>query len=281
MKKSTSPYEGQKPGTSGLRKKTVVFQQPRYVENFVQSTFDALGGKAKLSGKTLVVGGDGRFYNDVMIQTIVRMAAGNGYAKVVVGQHGLLSTPAVSCLIREREGGVADGGFILTASHNPGGQKNDCGLKYNMADGGPAPESVTNAIFERTKTIDEYWTIESADVDLGALGITQSAPGFVVEVIDSVEDYLALMKRIFDFDALKRFCARPDFDVVYDGMSGVVGPYATKILGEELGLASGLTNCVPSPDFNGGHPDPNLTYAPDLGAFYSFSSLETSTRAHF
>lgn len=258
---STTAFDDQKPGTSGLRKKTRKFQEANYVENFVQATLDAVGA-AELEGKTLVVGGDGRFYNDVMIQTILRLCAGNGVAKVVVGQHGLLSTPAVSHLIRHLD---AAGGFILTASHNPGGPENDCGIKYNVGNGGPAPEGVTSKIFEISQSIAQYKTVEGlADVDLGALGATTTGD-FCVEVVSSTDAWATLMDVVFDLGKIKALLDREDFSFTFDGMAGVAGPYAKRMFHEELGVPlAQLRNCDPSPTFDGHHPDPNLTYAEQL-----------------
>mmetsp|Transcript_24089 Transcript_24089/g.44708 ORF Transcript_24089/g.44708 Transcript_24089/m.44708 type:complete len:576 (+) Transcript_24089:172-1899(+) len=257
----TTSFAGQKPGTSGLRKRTKEFMQEHYVENFCQACLTVAGDTLK--GATLVVGGDGRYYNDVMVQKIWRLCAANGVGKVVIGQHGLLSTPAVSALIRSLG---AAGGFILTASHNPGGPENDCGLKYNVANGGPAPESFTQAVYEGTQTITEYLTLDSAeDIDLGVVAETQVSDGFTVEVIDSTDDYCALMKKVFDFSSIKNLLDRDDFDFCFDGMHGVAGPYAKRVFHEELGVPLAmLQGCVPQPDFGGGHPDPNLTYAHDL-----------------
>jgi len=257
---STTPFDGQKPGTSGLRKKTTVFQQEHYVENFVQATLDAA---PDVRGGILVVGGDGRYFNADMIQTILRMCAANGVEKVVVGQHGLLSTPAVSALIRSLG---ARGGFILTASHNPGGPAEDCGLKYNVGNGGPAPESVTDAIYLNTTKISEYRTLAgSDDVNLAELGTTRIGDCMDVEVVDSTENYVELMKQVFDFEALERLLSRSDFSMVYDAMNGVAGPYARRIFHDMLGVPlDNLLNCEPLEDFGGGHPDPNLTYAADL-----------------
>eukprot|EP00891_Asterochloris_glomerata_P006902 jgi/Astpho2/6902/Aster-07898 len=249
--KRTQPHEGQKPGTSGLRK--------------------------KVTDCTLVVSGDGRYFSETAIQIIVRMAAANGVGKLWIGRGGLMSTPAVSAVIRNRGGGEAYGGFILTASHNPGGPHEDFGIKYNAENGGPALESLTNAIYEKTKTIKEYYiSSEELKVDLAKLGTTQYlvqrknskkfAP-FTVQVIDPVEDHLRLLKKIFDFDGLKKLLSRPDFKFVFDGLHGVAGPYATRIFVQELNAdAASLQNCNPLPDFGGGHPDPNLTYAKELVA---------------
>ncbi len=252
-----TPFDGQKPGTSGLRKKTRVFMLEGYVEAFVQSIFDAIDG---CEGKTFVVGGDGRYFNAEAIQTILRMAAANGAARCIVGQGGLLSTPAASNLIRQRE---ANGGLILSASHNPGGIDEDFGLKYNTANGGPAPESVTERIFENTKTISRYLTLETPDVDLSALG--EVALGdMVVEVVDPVTDYAALMETLFDFDAIRALIAG-GFAVKFDAMHAVTGPYAHEILENRLGAPRGtVLNGVPKVDFGKGHPDPNPIWAKPL-----------------
>jgi len=253
----TKPYLDQKPGTSGLRKKVSVFRQPNYVENFVQSIFDSLEG---FSGKTLVVGGDGRYYNREAIQTVVRIAIANGFGRVVVGQGGILSTPAVSALIRAIR---AYGGIILSASHNPGGPDGDFGVKYNIGNGGPAPEKITDAIFAHTKTIAAYKTIDSGDVDLDALGETR-IEGASVEIVDPVANYAALMRTLFDFDAVRALFAS-GFRMRFDAMHAVTGPYAHAILEGELGAAPGtVVNGTPLPDFGGHHPDPNLTYAKAL-----------------
>jgi len=254
---ATTPYLDQKPGTSGLRKKAPVFRQPNYVENFVQSIFDSLEGFA---GKTLVVGGDGRYYNREAIQTVVRIAIANGFGRVVVGQGGILSTPAVSALIRAIG---AYGGIILSASHNPGGPDGDFGVKYNIGNGGPAPEKITDAIFAHTKTIAAYKTIDSGDVDLDALGETR-IEGASVEIVDPVANYAALMRTLFDFDAVRALFAS-GFRMRFDAMHAVTGPYAHAILEGELGAAPGtVVNGTPLPDFGGHHPDPNLTYAKAL-----------------
>lgn len=262
---ATKPFAGQKPGTSGLRKKTTVFQQANYVENFVQSTFNALGGRSFLEGKTLVVGGDGRFFNKEMCQTICKMACANGVAKVWVPRNGLLSTPAVSCVLRERQQGEACGAFILTASHNPGGPSADCGIKYNTEGGGPAPESLTNAIFQETEKISEYYKASFEDIDLSIVKSHTPVEGFSVEVIDDTEDYVKMVQRLFDLPLIKSLLDRKDFSFTYDGMSGVAGPFAKAVFHELLNVPmDNLTGCEPSEDFNGGHPDPNLTYAEDL-----------------
>ncbi|MGD0562920.1 MAG: alpha-D-glucose phosphate-specific phosphoglucomutase [Roseiarcus sp.] len=253
----TKPYLDQKPGTSGLRKKVPVFQQPNYVENFVQSIFDSLDG---FSGKTLVVGGDGRYFNREAIQAVIRIAIANGFGRVVVGKGGLLSTPAVSALIRALG---AYGGVVLSASHNPGGPNGDFGIKYNIGNGGPAPEKITDAIFARTKSIAAYKTIETGDVDLDALGVV-ALGGASVEIVDPVTQYAALMRTLFDFAAIRALFAS-GFRMRFDAMHAVTGPYAHAILEGELGAGAGaVVNGTPLPDFGGHHPDPNLTYAKEL-----------------
>jgi phosphoglucomutase len=254
----TRPIEGQLPGTSGLRKKVAVFQQPGYLENFVQSLFDMLPG---LAGSTLVLGGDGRFFNDRAIQIILRMAAANGVGRVLVGRDGILSTPALSDLIRQRG---AFGGIVLSASHNPGGPDGDFGIKYNIGNGGPAPEKLTGAIHQRTLAIDRWLTLDSADIDLTRLGaITLGA--MQVEVIDPVASYARLMQRLFDFERIRGLLTRPGFRICFDAMHAVTGPYAHAILEGQLGAPpGGVMNGRPLPDFGGGHPDPNPTYADQL-----------------
>ncbi|CAK7343034.1 unnamed protein product [Dovyalis caffra] len=334
----TAPIDGQKPGTSGLRKKVKVFKQPHYLQNFVQATFNALTAQ-KVRGATLVVSGDGRYFSKDAIQhafeilltlltmraracifaclsvcIIIKMAAGNGARRVWVGQNGLLSTPAVSAVIRERvgvdvsyclvqkagliffnnvngspmhnefytpeleyQGSRATGAFILTASHNPGGPNEDFGIKYNMENGGPAPEGITDKIYENTKTIKEYLMTDVPDVypsswplyvDIAAIGVTSfNGPEgqFDVEVFDSASDYVKLMKSIFDFESIRKLLSSPKFTFCYDALHGVAGAYANRIFVEELGAQeSSLLNCVPKEDFGGGHPDPNLTYAKEL-----------------
>jgi len=254
----TQPFTDQSPGTSGLRKRVSVFQQPGYLENFVQAVFDA----ADLPrGATLVVGGDGRYFNRQAIQTVLRMAAANGVGRVLVGRGGILSTPAASCVIRERK---ADGGIILSASHNPGGPNGDFGVKYNLSNGGPAPEQVTSAIAKRTREISEYRTVDAPDVHLDRDGDHQLGD-LRVTVIDPVADYAELMERLFDFDALRALFAKGKFRMLFDAMYAVTGPYATEILERRLGAPNDtVMNGEPLPDFGGGHPDPNLTYAHDL-----------------
>lgn len=253
----TTPYADQKPGTSGLRKRVPVFSQPNYVENFIQSIFDCLDGR---DGQTLVIGGDGRFYNDVAIQKAIRIAAANGFGKVLVGQGGLLSTPAASNIIRHYK---AFGGLVLSASHNPGGPDGDFGIKYNVGNGGPAPEKITDAVFARTRQIESYRTLDTPDIDLGKIG-TQKVGDMVVEVIDPVKDYAALMQTLFDFDAIRGLFAS-GFRMTFDSMHAVTGPYAKAILEGLLGAPAGtVKNGVPSPSFNNGHPDPNLVYCKDM-----------------
>lgn len=250
----TTPYTDQKPGTSGLRKKVTVFQQPNYAENFVQSVFDVVEDKA---GATLVIGGDGRFLNREVIQVAIRMAAANGFGRVVVGRGGILSTPAASHMIRKRG---AIGGLILSASHNPGGPTEDFGIKYNIANGGPAPEKVTDGILARTLDIDRWLTVDADDIDLDADGVVEVG-GMPVEVVDPVEDYAALMETLFDFDAIRA----AKLTMAFDAMSAVTGPYATDILEGRLGFAKGtVRNGTPLPDFGGHHPDPNLVHAHEL-----------------
>ncbi|MFZ1414535.1 MAG: alpha-D-glucose phosphate-specific phosphoglucomutase [Defluviicoccus sp.] len=255
---STQPFEGQKPGTSGLRKKVTVFQQPHYLHNFVQSIFDTLEGS---KGTTLVVGGDGRYYNREAVQIILKMAAANGFGRVLVGKGGILSTPAVSCVIRKHG---AYGGIVLSASHNPGGPHEDFGIKYNIGNGGPAPEKVTEAMFTRSRAISAYHIADVADVDLDTPG-KWSLDGMTVEVIDPVADYAELMERLFDFDRIRALLASPGYRIAFDAMSAVTGPYARAILEGRLGAPSGtVMRAEPLEDFGGGHPDPNLVYAHDL-----------------
>lgn len=255
----TKPYDGQKPGTSGLRKRVKVFQQEHYTENFVQAIFDSIEPK----GATLVIGGDGRYYSPETAQAILKIGAANGVAKFIVGQDVILSTPAASNVIRKYK---ANGGILLTASHNPGGPNNDFGIKYNVSNGGPAPENVTNKIYEKSKTISSYKLIDLPDLDLSKTGTFSFGPA-KVEVIDAVKDYLELLESIFDFPLIKQFLLeRADsFRVLFDGLHGVTGPYGRAIFVDTLGLpASSVQNDKPLPDFGGGHPDPNLTYAHDL-----------------
>ena len=254
---TTQPFSDQKPGTSGLRKLVTAFQQPHYLENFIQSTFDSL---ENYQGQTLVLGGDGRYYNRQAIQIILKMAAANGVGRVKVGQSGILSTPATSCVIRQSG---AFGGIILSASHNPGGPDGDFGVKYNISNGGPAPEKVTEAIFARSKVIDHYKTVTAPDIDLDTLGESQIGE-MVVEVIDSVVDYAKLMESLFDFDRIHKLLTG-SFRMCMDSMHAVTGPYAHAIFEQRLGAPAGtVQNGTPLEDFGGGHPDPNLVYAHDL-----------------
>ena len=255
---ATTPFDGQRPGTSGLRKKTTVFMQPHYLENFVQSVFDAVGD---VRGQTLVVGGDGRYYNREAIQIILRMAAANGVARMLVGRGGILSTPAASCVIRKHG---AYGGLILSASHNPGGADGDFGIKYNIGNGGPAPEKVTEAIYACTQKIREYHMTDVPDIDLDRIG-TAMLDGMAVEIMDPVEDYASLMRSLFDFPAIASLLRSGHFSMRFDAMHAVTGPYAKALLEGELGAPAGtVMNAEPLPDFGGGHPDPNLTYAEEL-----------------
>ncbi|MBU0869649.1 MAG: alpha-D-glucose phosphate-specific phosphoglucomutase [Alphaproteobacteria bacterium] len=254
---STTPFNDQKPGTSGLRKKVKVFAQPHYAENFVQSVFDSLEGFA---GQTLVVGGDGRYLNREVIQIVLKMAAANGFGRVLVGQGGILSTPAASHLIRASG---AFGGLVLSASHNPGGPDEDFGIKYNVGNGGPAPEKVTDAIHARTLTIDQYRILDAADVDLDHIG-TSRMGDMLVEVVDPVTGYADLMERLFDFGAIRAMIAG-GFTLAFDSMSAVTGPYAVEIFERRLGAPAGrVMNGTPLPDFGHHHPDPNLVHAKEL-----------------
>ncbi len=256
----TAPIAGMKPGTSGLRKKVTEFAQGHYLANFVQSVFDAVRPASGFAGLTLVVGGDGRYWNLEAIQRVIRIAAANGFARVLVGQGGILSTPAASCVIRQHG---AFGGLILSASHNPGGPDGDFGIKFNAANGGPAPEKVTDAIYAKTLAIGEILTVESADVDLGRIG-TQAVGTMKLEVIDAVADYVELMRKLFDFAALRALFAG-GFRLSFDAMHAVTGPYAHAIFERELGAPAGtVVNGTPLTDFGGGHPDPNLVHAKEL-----------------
>jgi len=254
---ATTPFNDQKPGTSGLRKKVAVFQAPNYLENFVQAVFDTIAAPA---GSTLVLGGDGRFYNREAIQIILRMAAANGFGKVLVGQGGILSTPAASCVIRKYG---TYGGLILSASHNPGGPDGDFGIKYNTGNGGPAPEKITDAIFARSRELGSYRIVDAPAVALDRIG-SQAVGGMQVEVIDPVADYADLMESLFDFKAIRELIAG-GFELCFDAMHAVTGPYAKEIIERRLGAPAGsVMNGVPLEDFGGGHPDPNLTYAHEL-----------------
>jgi len=257
-----TPFAGQRPGTLGLRKKVPVFREPGYVEAFVQSLFDVLPETVGqgVEGQTLVLGGDGRFLNDEALQIIIRMAAANGVGRLLVGRDGLLSTPAASALIRGR---AAFGGIVLSASHNPGGPEGDFGIKYNIANGGPAPERVTEAIYRRSQTISSYRTIDAATVAVDKI-ISSKLGGMALDIVDPVADYVALMERIFDFERI-RALFRGGFRLRFDAMSAITGPYATEIFERRLGAPTGTAvNAVPLPDFGGLHPDPNPTHAASL-----------------
>ena len=251
------PIDGQNPGTSGLRARTRVFMQPGFLENYVQSIFDAVG---PLVGGTLTIGGDGRYFNEQAIQTILKMASANGLSRVLVGRDGLLSTPAASAIIRRNR---TDGGLILSASHNPGGADGDFGLKYNVSNGGPAPETVTRSIHARTREITEFSILDAPDVELASIG-SRTLGGMVVEVVDPVETHAAVMRELFDFDAIRELLAR-GFRMRFDAMNAVTGPYAKRIIEDELGAPKGtVLNGRPLPDFGGGHPDPNPVHASAL-----------------
>ena len=253
----TTPIEGQRPGTSGLRKKTSEFMRPDFLNNFTQATFNALGG---LAGKTLVLGGDGRYFNDQATQTILKMSAANGLSKLIIGQSELLSTPAASNLIRQRQ---ADGGIILSASHNPAGADEDFGMKFNTANGGPATEDVTERIFAESQILESYQIVDAPDLDLSILG-NQQLGQMVIEIVDPVSDYHALMKTLFDFDAIRDLLAG-GFSITVDAMHAVTGPYAKAIIETDLGAPEGsVLNAVPLADFGGGHPDPNPVWAKEL-----------------
>lgn len=253
----TTAYTDMKMGTAGLRKKSKVVLQENYLENFVQSVFDAIGG---VKGLTFILGGDGRYYNKIAIQKIIKMSAANGMKKVIVGQNGFISTPASSHVLLMNK---ADGGFVLSASHNPGGINGDFGIKYAVASGGQCPTAVSDKIYEISKTITEYKTLDVPDVDLSRLG-TQKLDNMEIEVIDPVKDYVDMMEHIFDFEALKKLFAG-GFTMVFDAMNAVTGPYARRIFEEILGAPEGsVLNYVPLEDFGGLHPDPNLIYAKSL-----------------
>jgi phosphoglucomutase len=254
----TQPFTDQKPGTSGLRKKVGVFQQANYLENFVQSIFNSL---EDFRGETLVVGGDGRFHNRCAVQTILRMAAANGFGKVMVGRGGILSTPAASCVIRKYR---AFGGIVLSASHNPAGEHGDFGIKYNIGNGGPAPEKITEAIYKQSLGISRYLTLDTPDIELDSIG-QQQLGDMLIEVIDPVADYAQLMQSLFDFDRIHAMVDSGLFSMRFDAMHAVTGPYATEIFENLLGVTpDALMNAVPLEDFGGGHPDPNLVYAKEL-----------------
>jgi phosphoglucomutase len=258
QKTPTTPFDDQRPGTSGLRKRVTRFQQPNYLENFVQSIFNKVPA---LTGGVLVIGGDGRYYNREAIQAILRMAAANGVARCIVGRGGILSTPAISHLIRKYR---TTGGIILSASHNPGGPDGDFGIKFNGDNGGPASESLTEAIFAESKIIKEYLISDAADISLDD-EYTTELDGMPVAVIDPVDDYAEFMSQLFDFDAIRALIAKPGFSMAIDSMHAVTGPYAKRIFEEMLGAPEGtVMNGIPLEDFGGGHPDPNLVYAAEL-----------------
>jgi phosphoglucomutase len=255
---TTHPYNDQNPGTSGLRKKVKVFQEPGYLENFVQSIFDSL---EDFAGKTLVLGGDGRYFNRVAIQIIIKIAAANGFGELIIGQGGLLSTPAASHIIRKYN---AFGGLILSASHNPGGPDEDFGIKYNVGNGGPASEKYTDAFYQRSQTIDIYKTAKFEDVDLDRIG-SQQIGEIKVTIIDPVTDYAGLMQSIFDFNLLKQSISSSYITLLFDAMSAITGPYAKRILVDILGAPpESVINAEPLEDFGGHHPDPNLAHAHEL-----------------
>lgn len=260
----TTPFEGQKPGTSGLRKKVKVFAEKNYTENFVQCILDSVGGT--LQGSLLIVGGDGRYFLKEAVALIIRICAANGVGRLMIGRNGILSTPAVSSLIRYNK---ANGGIILTASHNPGGPENDFGIKYNCGNGGPAPDGLTNKMYDLSLKISEYKIVDGINVDLDTIGSNTfdvAGKPFVVDIIDSVENYVALMKEIFDFNKLKAFVSGPKpLKMRIDGLNGVTGPYIKEIFVNQLGASEdNVVHIEPLPDFGGHHPDPNLTYAKDL-----------------
>ena len=258
---SSRPFSDQKPGTSGLRKKVKQFQQPHYLENFVQSIFNAICGNESFAEKTLVVGGDGRFFNREAIQTIIKMALANGFGKLIIGQDGLLSTPAASCVIRNHQ---AFGGIILSASHNPGGPDADFGIKFNAANGGPANEELTEAIYQQSLSIDRYQMAAAEDIDLSQIGSRQLG-NMAVEIIDPVSDYAELMEQLFDFDRIRELLTNGSFRMHFDAMNAITGPYARTILEGKLGAPAGtVLRAEPLPDFGGDHPDPNLAHAQDL-----------------
>lgn len=253
----TTSYTDQVMGTSGLRKKVNVVRQPRYLENFVQSVFDSLDG---FEGKTLIVGGDGRYFNAEALQVILKMAVANQFGKIIVGQNGLLSTPAASHLIRKYQ---AFGGIILSASHNPGGPEGDFGIKFNISTGAPAPQALASAISKRTQEIDRYWIIDVPDIDISVIGVYEMG-ATEIHVIDSIDDYVSYMQEIFDFEALRKMF-QSGFTMIFDAMNAVTGPYAKRLFEEMLGASVGsVINAVPLSDFGGLHPEPNLTYAKHL-----------------
>ncbi|RMZ11920.1 hypothetical protein D0860_03184 [Hortaea werneckii] len=255
----TKPYQDQKPGTSGLRKKVKVFQQENYSENFVASILLSIPEGAE--GSFLVIGGDGRYYNPEVTQLIAKIGAAYGVKKLLIGQDGIMSTPAASHMIRIKQ---ATGGILLTASHNPGGPTEDFGIKYNLSNGAPAPEGVTNKMYEQSKSLTSYKIMDIPDIDLSKIG-TQKVGPLEVEIVHSTKDYVDMLKDIFDFDLIKSFLKEhPDFKILFDGLNGVTGNYGVDIFENELGMKGSTQNCVPKPDFGGHHPDPNLVYAKTL-----------------
>lgn len=257
---ATTPYTDQKMGTAGIRKKSKIVSQPNYIENFIQSLFDAIGG---VKGQTFVLGGDGRYYNDIAIQKIIKLAAANGMKKLIIGQNGMISTPASSKVLLKNH---ADGGLVLSASHNPGGENGDFGIKYATKSGGQCSSKISDAIYARTKEILSFKTFDAPDVNLQNLG-TQKLGDMEIEVIDPISVYTEMMESIFDFDAIKKLF-KNGFTMVFDAMNAVTGPYALKIFEEILGAPKGsVRNFIPKPDFGGLHPDPNLIYAKNLVDF--------------
>ena len=258
----TTPFTDQRPGTSGLRKKVSVFQEPHYLENYIAGIFLTLGEKA-IKGKTLVLGGDGRYFNREAIQTIIKMALAYGFGRIMVAKNGILSTPATSCVIRKHK---ALGGIILSASHNPGGKDGDFGVKYNISNGGPAPEKITESIFDATKNLTEYKIANLPDFSTDEIETFVLENGQEVAIFDGISDYVELMKELFDFNLLKQ-ALKSGLKLKYDALHAVTGPYAKRIFEGELGAPEGsVINADPLPDFGGGHPDPNLTYAKELVA---------------
>lgn len=257
---ATTPYTDQKMGTAGIRKKSKIVSQPNYIENFIQSLFDAIGG---VKGQTFVLGGDGRYYNDIAIQKIIKLAAANGMKKLIIGQNGMISTPASSEVLLKNH---ADGGLVLSASHNPGGENGDFGIKYATKSGGQCSSKISDAIYARTKEISAFKIFDAPDINLQNLG-TQKLGDMEIEVIDPIGVYTEMMENIFDFAAIKKLFAG-GFTMVFDAMNAVTGPYAIKIFEEVLGAPKGsVRNFIPKPDFGGLHPDPNLIYAKNLVDF--------------
>jgi phosphoglucomutase len=266
----TTPYENQKPGTSGLRKKVSVFTQPNYFENYIESILSSLP-QSQISNKTLVLGGDGRYFNSVAIQKTIQMAASKGFSQLIVPQNGMLSTPAASHLVRKlnsKNGSCCTGAIILTASHNPGGEKYDFGVKFNVANGSPANENFTDAVYERSKRVSEYSKADIGDIDLSQPNKTyqffldELNQTFSIDIVSPEDDYISYLKELFDFSAIQKLVKRKDFKFVFDSMNGVGGLFAKKIFHDELGVdISNLQQIEPKPDFGGIHPDPNLKHA--------------------